>query len=154
MDKSSDHHVLHSLNPKHIMQIIPIPVFVGMVVASLVLGGGTGFAISQMRGTADSPNNSLQNKSETDASGAKKSAGIQDEKVFKDTAEGTLKEGGFEGEGSFHLERPGGISQNVYMTSTTVDLSEFMGKKVKVWGQTFKASKAGWLMDVGYIEVL
>lgn len=134
--------------------MIPMPVVAGLAVVSIVLGVSTGFAISKMGGAGGPSNNSLQNTSETDATGAKKSAGIQDKKVFKDTAEGTLKEGGFEGEGSFHLERPGGVSQNVYLTSTTVDLSEFMGKKVKVWGQTFKASKAGWLMDVGYIEVL
>ena len=59
-----------------------------------------------------------------------------------------------EGEGSFHLERPGGTSQNVYLTSSTVDLSEYVGKKVKVYGETFQGEKAGWLMDVGLVEVL
>jgi hypothetical protein len=29
-----------------------------------------------------------------------------------------------------------------------------VGKKVRVYGQTFAGQKAGWLMDVGYIEVL
>lgn len=85
---------------------------------------------------------------------AKSSAGIQDKKTFKDKAEGTLREGGIDGEGQFHLERPGGESQNVYLTSTTVDLSQYLGKKVRVWGETFKAEKAGWLMDVGSVEVL
>lgn len=85
---------------------------------------------------------------------AKSSAGIQDKKTFKDKAEGTLREGGIDGEGQFHLERPGGESQNVYLTSTTVDLSQYLGKKVRVWGETFKAEKAGWLMDVGLVEVL
>jgi len=37
--------------------------------------------------------------------------GSNDTKTFKDTAEGTLKEGGIDGEGAFHLERPGGDSQ-------------------------------------------
>lgn len=82
------------------------------------------------------------------------SAGIQDKKTFKDKAEGILREGGIDGEGQFHLERPGGESQNVYLTSTTVDLSQYLGKKVRVWGETFKAEKAGWLMDVGLIEIL
>ncbi len=84
----------------------------------------------------------------------KMSAGIKDEKRFPDKAEGVLKEGGIDGEGNFHLVRPGGESQNVYLTSSTVDLSEFLGKKVRVWGETFKGEKAGWLMDVGYIEVI
>ncbi len=80
-------------------------------------------------------------------------SGLKDTKTFPDSAEGLLKEGGIEGEGSFHLERPGGASKNVYLTSTTVDLSVFVGKKVKVLGKTYEAQHAGWLMDVGYIEL-
>ena len=77
-----------------------------------------------------------------------------DEKTFKDTAEGTLQEGGISGEGTHHLVRPGGDSQNVYLTSTVIDLQSFVGKKVQVWGQTVSARKAGWLMDVGKVKVL
>jgi len=84
----------------------------------------------------------------------KKTAGIVDKKTFKDQAEGILKEGGIDGEGNFHLERPGGESQNVYLTSSTVDLSSYLGKKVRVYGETFAGQKAGWLMDVGLVEVL
>ncbi|QQG47924.1 MAG: hypothetical protein HY044_02455 [Candidatus Woesebacteria bacterium] len=84
----------------------------------------------------------------------KNEVGITDEKTFKDSAEGVLKEGGIEGEGMFHLERPGGDSQNVYLTSTAVDLGSFIDKKVQVWGQTIAARKAGWLMDVGKIKML
>lgn len=80
--------------------------------------------------------------------------GSDDASTFKDIAEGKLKEGGIEGEGQFHLERPGGPSQNVYLTSSLVDLSLFINRKIKVWGETQKAQKAGWLMDVGKIEVL
>ena len=69
-------------------------------------------------------------------------------------AEGTLKKGGIQDEGQFHLVRPGGDSQNVYLTSSIVDLSKFVDKKIKVWGQTQKARVAGWLMDVGKVEVL
>jgi len=83
-----------------------------------------------------------------------KTAGIVDKKTFKDQAEGVLKEGGIDGEGNFHLERPGGESQNVYLTSSTVDLSLYIGKKIRVYGQTFAGQKAGWLMDVGLVEVL
>lgn len=100
---------------------------------------------------------SLLTKSETATETGKsenKTAGIVDKKTFKDSAEGTLKEGGIDGEGNFHLVRPGGVSQNVYLTSTTVDLSLYVGKKVKVWGQTFTGEKAGWLMDVGLVETL
>jgi len=80
--------------------------------------------------------------------------GSDDTKTFKDTAEGIVKEGGVDGEGQYHLVRPGGESQNVYLTSSIVDLSLFLDRKVKVWGQTQKAKVAGWLMDVGRVEVL
>ncbi len=65
-----------------------------------------------------------------------------------------MREGGIEGEGAFHLERTGGKSQTAYLTSTTVDLEPYIGKKVRVLGKTFAGKKAGWLMDVGYVEVL
>lgn len=81
-----------------------------------------------------------------------KTVGVVDKKTFKDSASGTLRAGGIDGEGNFHLERPGGDSQNVYLTSTTVDLSPFIGKKVTVWGQTYTGNTAGWLMDVGLVE--
>jgi hypothetical protein len=80
-------------------------------------------------------------------------AGMVDEATFKDSAEGILEEGGISGEGTHHLVRPGGDSQNVYLTSTVVDMQSFVGKKVTVWGQTISARKAGWLMDVGKIKV-
>lgn len=80
--------------------------------------------------------------------------GTNDTTTFKDTTQGIVTNGGIEGEGQFHLVRPGGDSQNVYMTSSLIDLSLFVGKKVKVWGQTQTAKKAGWLMDVGRVEVL
>lgn len=80
--------------------------------------------------------------------------GANDTSTFKDSAEGKLVEGGISGEGQFHLVRPGGDSQNVYLTSSTIDLSKLVNHKVKVWGQTQKAQHAGWLMDVGKAEVL
>lgn len=80
--------------------------------------------------------------------------GSNDTTTFKDTVDGVLKEGGVDGEGAYHLERSGGPSQNVYLTSSIVDLSKFINKKIKVWGQTQKAQTAGWLMDVGRVEVL
>lgn len=83
-----------------------------------------------------------------------KAYGSDDTKTFKDEVEGIMKEGGIDGEGQYHLVRPGGDSQNVYLTSSIVDLSLFLDRKVKVWGQTQKAKSAGWLMDVGRVEVL
>ncbi len=65
-----------------------------------------------------------------------------------------MEEGGIDGEGTYHLVRDGGPTKNVYMSSTVIDLGQFKGKKVQVWGQTISGKKAGWLMDVGKIKVL
>ena len=82
-----------------------------------------------------------------------KVAGISDTKTFKDSAVGTVAKGGLNGEGTHQLTRDGGPSQTVYLTSSAVDLDEYIGKKVKVWGQTMAAKKAAWLMDVGKVEL-
>lgn len=80
--------------------------------------------------------------------------GITDERTFRDDAEGKLEKGGIDGEGSHHLVRPGGDSQNVYLTSSVISLEDFVGKKVHIWGETHKGQKAGWLMDVGKIRII
>lgn len=80
--------------------------------------------------------------------------GSSDTNTFKDSTQGVVQAGGIGGEGQYHLVRPGGEGQNVYLTSSIVDLSKFIKKKVKVNGQTQAAKKAGWLMDVGRVEVL
>ena len=119
----------------------------------LLLGVGTGYIASNVSGSSKKGPTSIAG--DVDSGEIKKgfSTGVNDTKAFPDTTEGVVKEGGIDGEGEFHLERIGGISQNVYMTSSVVDLSQFIGKKVKVWGSTQTAQKAGWLMDVGKIEV-
>lgn len=125
---------------------LPYSKFFIFVAAAALLGLVTGFALTKIT-KKNSNTTSSSTKSE-------KTVGIADQKTFKDSAEGILKEGGIDGEGSFHLERPGGESQNVYLTSTTVDLSHYLGKKVRVWGETFAGEKAGWLMDVGRLDLL
>lgn len=80
--------------------------------------------------------------------------GVKDEETFKDSVEGYLEIGGINGEGSHKIIRPGGISQTVYLTSSITDLDKFAGMEVKIWGETFKGQKAGWLMDVGRIKIL
>lgn len=83
-----------------------------------------------------------------------KEVGSTDTKTFRDSAEGALEEGGINGEGTHKLIRDGGPSQTVYLISSVVDLNEFLGKKVQVWGETIDAQKAGWLMDVGRVKIL
>lgn len=150
----SNRHLLHNFD-SGIIKKISLPVAFLIITVSLVAGGVSGFAVTSITNRADTNNaQSDESKSNNAQDLDKKTAGIKDTKTFPDQAEGVLREGGFEGEGSYHLERPGGKSQNAYLTSSTIDLSEFTGQKVKVWGATFRASKAGWLMDVGYLEVL
>ena len=116
-----------------------------------VLGVGSGFLIS--RGTANELTKSSDIKNASQISKGT-FLGTNDTETFKDTVEGTLKTGGIDGEGQYHLERPGGETQFVYMTSSVIDLSLLKNRKVKVWGQTQKAQHAPWLMDVGRVEVL
>lgn len=80
--------------------------------------------------------------------------GVKDASTFKDTATGTIQvnDGKITNEGSFVLVR-GDVSQNVYLTSSVIDLSKYVGKKVQIWGETFQGQKAGWLMDVGRIKL-
>lgn len=82
-----------------------------------------------------------------------KVAGITDTRTFKDSAVGVIQKGGLNGEGTHNLVRDGGPSQTVYLISSAVDLDLYVGKKVKVWGQTMAARKVAWLMDVGKIEL-
>lgn len=151
--ENKDKHLLHSMNTKpRVSTSLSTPIVIGIVIGGLLLGAATGFGIYSFTGGKSLE--TATNSDKTAEDGSKTSAGILDEKTFPDEAEGILKEGGFEGEGSFHLERPGGEDQKAYLTSSTVDLTEFLDKKVKVRGQTFGAEKAGWLMDVGYVEVV
>lgn len=84
-----------------------------------------------------------------------KTVGSTDTKTFRDQAEGKLEKGGIDGEGTHKLVRdPKRPDQTVYLTSSVVDLDQFVGKKVRVWGETNSAEKAGWFMDVGKVETL
>jgi len=116
---------------------------------ALVVGLISGFLISRNKSVP-----SITNTGNTASVQKGTVVGSSDTKTFKDQAEGIMKKGGADGEGAYHLVRPGGDSQNVYLTSSIVDLSTFLDRKVRVWGQTQKAKVAGWLMDVGKVEVL
>jgi len=122
-----------------------------VLLLAAVLGVGSGYLLSK-NGNVVGIDLTKSGRSSSISKG--KVVGSNDTKTFKDTTEGLLKTGGIDGEGQFHLQRPGGDSQSVYLTSSIVDLSQYVGKKVKVWGQTQQAQHAGWLMDVGSLEVL
>jgi len=136
--------MLHTLETKEVDEVSYASFFTFVAVA-VVIGAVIGFGLTRLNKKTAS--NGVTTKDTA------QSAGVVDKKTFKDSVEGILREGGIDGEGNFHIERPGGVSQNAYLTSSTVDLSNYVGKKVKVWGQTFSGQTAGWLMDVGLVEV-
>jgi len=122
-------------------------VIIAVVVA---LGTLTGYLLSNVKATGGLPSANKNAMINTE-----KVVGTADTTNFKDKAEGKLEKGGIDGEGSHKLVRdPKRPDQTVYLTSSVVDLDQFVGKKVRVWGQTYTAQKAGWLMDVGKVEIL
>ena len=77
--------------------------------------------------------------------------------VTRDSAEGVVeKNDKFEqtAQGQWKLIREGGESQTAYLTSSFLDLDQYIGKKVKVYGETLGSDKVGWLMDVAKVEEL
>jgi len=148
-DKTSPHpSVLSPIEPngeKKTMRKVAIGVYVTLV----VLGVGTGYLLSRSTVTTNKETTQESKMVKTD-----KVEGVADTKNFKDSAVGTLEKGGINGEGTHKLVREGGPSQTAYLVSSVIDLDSYAGKKVKVWGETFAAEKAAWLMDVGKIEIL
>lgn len=123
-----------------------------LIFAAVVLGILSGFGFSRNASISGSTTtNSTMNLSNASKGTV---VGSNDTKTFSDITEGIVKKGGIDGEGTFHLVRPGGESQNVYLTSSNIDLQALIDRKIKVWGQTIQAQHAGWLMDVGRVEVL
>ncbi len=123
---------------------------IGAVYALLVLlGVGTGYLLSQKISLTNSGFGKKPGFIKTD-----KVIGTTDTKTFRDSAEGTIEKDGVDGEGTHRLIREGGPSQTAFLISSVIDLDEYIGKKVKIYGETFAAQKASWLMDVGKIELL
>ncbi len=124
----------------------PIKLFAVVLAVALVAGVGTGYILASTGGKVG-PTTVIEEKPK---------AASQDTKTFRDFAEGTIqkkpepKTNETYTEGTHLLVRDG--AQSVALTSSVVDLTEFEGKKVKVLGETQKALKEGWLMDVGKVE--
>ncbi len=130
-------------------------VVIGVLIAVVLLGTGSGYGVARLM-AAGGANYQVETSTPEEVENKIQAGavfGVPDEKTFKDDAEGVLIKGGLSGEGSHTLLRPGGESQNVYLTSSVVDLDQFVDARVQVWGETFKGQKAGWLMDVGRLEI-
>ncbi|KKQ09597.1 MAG: hypothetical protein US19_C0012G0031 [Candidatus Daviesbacteria bacterium GW2011_GWB1_36_5] len=117
-----------------------------VLVVSLLGGIGTGYFLSTNSGSKTANQIPLNQKPAT---------AQQDSRTFRDFAEGKIvkkpepKQGEYT-EGTHLLTRDGAMP--VALTSSVVDLSLYETKKVKVFGETQKALKEGWLMDVGKVE--
>lgn len=124
----------------------PMRTILGVVIAALVLGTLTGYILST-KNSSSKVSSLVEGKAKT---------AQQDTRTFKDFAEGTLKARPIPSdpseyvEGTHMLIREGAVP--VALTSSVVDLSQYEGKKVKIFGETYKPLKEGWLMDVGKVE--
>lgn len=128
-----------------------------LAIVAILAGVGTGFGAYKLQaGSAPSTGPTGSNLQQVAGETVKAGDifGIKDDKTFKDSAEGYLTEADAGDEGSHLLLRPGGDTQTVHLTSSSTDLEKFKGMEIRVKGETFKGQKAGWLMDVGQVEVL
>lgn len=123
---------------------LPAKVVLIVYIILIVMGLGTGYLLAGKKGVLSTSGKAINTG---------KVVGISDSQTFKDSAVGVIQVGGIDGEGTHSLIREGGPSQTVVLISSVVDLDQYVGKTVKVWGQTLSAQKAAWLMDVGKIEI-
>lgn len=120
-----------------------------VLAVALITGVGTGYVLAQ--GGSNSSQSNL-----IDIVDTKPDTAAQDNRTFRDFAEGKIapkeapKNPDEYSEGTHLLIREN--QQPVAITSSVVDLSQYEGKNVKVFGETQKALKEGWLMDVGRVE--
>jgi len=137
---------------KSILKEIFLPA--GIILAIILAGGATGWFLAN-KGSGEVARMKKLTSGAQVIEGQKE-VGIKDERTFRDSAVGRLEINDDEEipEGSHKLIRPGGPSQTAYLTSSVVDLNQFLGKCVEIWGETFTAQKAGWLMDVGRVKIL
>lgn len=123
-------------------------ILIAVLVISVISGILTGYTLADKK----SSNNLVSGNTTAEVKNPE-----QDTRTFRDFAEGTIKarpksKDAYEYiEGSYILHRDNN-QYPVALTSSVVDLSEYEGKKVKVHGETQKALKEGWLMDVGRVE--
>ena len=126
-----------------------------VILAIVVVGTVSGYFLSRV-GFTSGVTESTQLTGGAELIQGPNEVGIKDETAFKDTAQGKIEanDNGDIPEGSHKLLRPGGPSQTAYLTSSVLDLNQFRGKCVQIWGETFASQEAGWLMDVGRIKIL
>ena len=124
--------------------------FIVLVIVGLgIFTGLVAFSVQKTK----AQNNNVQSIQEEELSPQQQESFAQ---TFRDEAEGIIeKNDDFDtyAQGPWKLIRTGGESQTAYLTSSVMDLDEYIGKKVKVYGETFGSGQVSWLMDVGKVEV-
>lgn len=125
-------------------------IFLVILVLAVILGAGVGYNLAS--------NNSKAKSTILTSNGGVPKNPQQDSKTFRDFAQGVIEKRGEPKradeyiEGTHILKREG--ANPVALTSSVLDLSQYEGKKVKLYGETQKAIKEGWLMDVGKVVPL
>ena len=80
-----------------------------------------------------------------------------DSTACKDTAQGTLEKMPLSSDGSYtdgtHILKGSSGQTVAALTSSSVDLSQYVGKLVKVCGETQKSETQNWLIDVASVTV-
>ncbi len=137
---------------------------VKIILIILLLSIPTGLLLSRLAPKKNSPKTSpsIQTKTDTiSTESIQNKDEIQVDKIygnssaeFTDAAIGTIEAGSINGVGTHILEREGGATQRASLTSSTVDLDLFVGRKVEIKGQTNASNKTGWFLDVGTVKVL
>ncbi len=125
----------------------PLKIYAAILTVALVSGVATGYVLASSK--SGSGQIAIQQ------TGAPANHAQQDTRTFRDFAEGVIQKkpdskNGDYSEGTHVLIRQNAVP--VALTSSVVDLSQYEGKKVKIYGETQKAIKEGWLMDVGRVE--
>ncbi|HWA52081.1 MAG TPA: hypothetical protein VG895_03445 [Patescibacteria group bacterium] len=146
MENNSSSNIVKPVKSSNIM-----PMMIGGAIIIIIVGLAVGFLVSKKN--AKTPNPNTKNSSVTVSP---TEAGITDVSKYDSNKmpTGILMTGGIKGEGTYHLDSGNGPQHMVYLNSITVDMSQFVGKKVKVWGDTLSAHYAPWLMDVVRIQVV
>ncbi|KKR51373.1 MAG: hypothetical protein UT84_C0001G0058 [Candidatus Curtissbacteria bacterium GW2011_GWA1_40_16] len=141
---------LRSVPPKNMLSKF-LPVLVVVILVAAGIFSGLVFS-SRAKSASQAASSALKDDKNLPAEVQKSF-----NQTFKDEAEGTIEENDQldkYAQGTHKLIRPGGESQTAYLTSSVLDLGQYVGKKVKVFGETFGSSQVGWLMDVGKVEVI
>ncbi|HEY5600712.1 MAG TPA: hypothetical protein VIK81_01345 [Patescibacteria group bacterium] len=129
-------------------------ILIVIILAIVAIVGGAAAGIL-LKGPSVSNTSNVADQAKTNSSGPPLPQ--QDEKTFRDKAEGTIEKNEVDdpyAQGTHKLIREGGESQSAHLVSSVVDLDQYVGKKVEVFGETNQSEEVGWLMDVGRVNEL